>query len=478
MASSSPTPQRTMWADLIEWSVEVDFLVAQEKSGKTYTIDEGKRNRWVCPFNAEDPTDTCVTFCAEHIAYTLGIKPLALGGVAYKTSDKYSYTVEKAGRERTGMDPRMCYWFVSAAPNAVPRPDSPSEYNWIGIRVRCPYRHLISILHMDRYGKNDLGTGLAPPEGKMPPLPPVRGKTEMESVLGLIRAGIKTHTNSTCQLRVYMGLQNDGFDVTDAKKAVTLAWLMEPELLLPLRPFVRDPALSHYRPITRLSEIAMAESEFPAKGYTSLTVEERERLLAKTRPPFPTDADLMDTYIPTMSNSLVQERIQMIWSASTLEELSDMLRSSEGDSTVAVYEDSKVQPTMIFRYALWHPQREGMQYWLHLFGRLFLFAIASDAGRFKAAVARIEEKTLEVQKLKREDRCIEMLTHSFDFVLSYYWNEFKEAERGDGLLSPTGLDRQGTLALAAGIDYDSETERDSSSSSASSVEGGVWIKSS
>ncbi|KAF4461770.1 hypothetical protein FALBO_11426 [Fusarium albosuccineum] len=479
---ASPT-QRTLWGDLIEWSVEVDFLVAKQKTGQSYAVESGKRIRWACPANEPKPTETCVQHCAEHIAYTLGIKPYALGGVAYQEmaapENDFDYTIEKVGRERSGIDPRMNYWFVSPAPNAVARSDSPSEYDWVGVRLRCPLRSLLSILPKDRYGEEDLGRGIAH-SGAMAPIPPVRGKIEMESVLGLVRAGIKIHTNSTCQLRIYMNLQHDGFDLTDAKKAITLAWLMEPELLLPLRPYTRDPSRSHCLPITRLSKIALTPTKFPAKGYSSLTPDQCERLLAQTRPLFPTDAELMDTHIPEMMNSHVQERIQMIWGASTPSELSNLLKSPDGETTVALNVLPDFHPTLVFRYGLWHPQRENMQYWLQLFGRLFLFAVASDSRRFQSVVGRLEKHALEVQKLERQDRWKAMLTHSFDNVMSHYWNsKFKDAERDDGVLSPKGLDCQGVLEPVAEINYESDSDERSSSSSSSSsdgADGGVWLK--
>ncbi|KAM5353915.1 hypothetical protein ACJ41O_000565 [Fusarium nematophilum] len=476
--------QRTVWADLIEWSVEVDFLVAKEKVGVAYGAEAGTRNRWACPSHDPRPSEACVEHIAEHISHTLNLQPYALGGVAYKaevaTPGNYNYTIERLGRERPGMDPRMCYWFVSPAPNAVPQAESPDDYDWVGVRVRCPSRSLISILPKDRYGEENLASGRssADPAGARPPT--AKGSIELESVLGLIRAGVKIHTNSTCQLRVYMGLQRDGFDLTDAKKALTLAWLMEPELFLALRPQVRNPRIAHHLPITQASRIARAPTRFPTEGYSSLSPERCRQLLAQTRPRFPTDGDIMDSFIPVMNNSQVQERIQMIWAAPTLPELADKLKSADGgESAVALnVHRGNTHPTLEFRYGIWHPQRESMMYWLHLFGRLFLFAVASDAARFKSVVGRLEKHALEVQKHSRQDRWKTMLTYSFDNVMSHYWNAFKDAERPGGALSPESLDRQGILKPVPGVDYDGDTDAESSSSSSSESGGsGLWLRS-
>lgn len=465
--------QRTNWSDLVEWSVEVDFLVAKEKPGQTYTAEADGRTRWACPAAEPKPAEACVERCAEHLARTLIRKPCVQGGVAYKNDsaapDDIAFTIEKPvrGEEPSGADHRMDYWLFTPSRSAVATSGSPEDHEWVGVRLRCPYTSLLSILPRDRYGEQDLGRGTA--QSGMAPISPFRGKIEMETVLGLLRADIKMHSNSTCQLRVYMNLQPEGFDLTDAKKALTLVWLLEPELLLALRPDTKDPKLSHCVPITQSSDIAKRQSNFPEEG--SLDQDERERLLARSRPSFPVEAEIMDNYIPQLKNQLLQERIHMIWSAATLPELSGMIKNTAGEMTVALDLVPDTKPKLVFRYGLWHPQREAMQYWLHLFGRLFLFAVASDAERFRTAVTSIEEKIAQVDEMDPKDRMVAMLTHSFDHALSYYWNALKGTEQSGGCLSATALDGQGILEVGSSGNY----AVDSGSSSSSSSNEGLWL---
>ncbi|KAJ4323374.1 hypothetical protein N0V84_004378 [Fusarium piperis] len=466
--------QRTNWSDLVEWSVEVDFLVAKEKPGQTYTAEANGRTRWACPATEPRSVEACVEHCAEHLARTLISKPCVQGGVAYKNNgaapDDIAFTIEKPvrGEEPSGGDHRMAYWLFTPARNAVATSGSPGDYEWVGVRLRCPYTSLLSILPRDRYGNQDLGRGTA--QRGMAPISPFRGKIEMEIVLGLLRTGIKMHSNSTCQLRVYMSLQPEGFDLTDAKKALTLVWLLEPELLLALRPNTKNPKLSHCVPVTKSSNIAKRQSNFPEEG--SLDQDERERLLARSRPSFPVEAEIMDSYIPQLKNQLLQERIHMIWSAVTLSELSGMLKNTAGEMTVALDIVPDTKPKLVFRYGLWHPQREAMQHWLHLFGRLFLFAVASDAKRFRTAVTSIEENIAEVEKMDPKDRMEAMLTHSFDHALSHYWNALKGAEQSGGCLSATALDGQGILEIGSSGNYTIDSE----SSSSSSSNEGLWLR--
>ncbi|RSL80271.1 hypothetical protein CEP51_006711 [Fusarium floridanum] len=466
--------QHTNWSDLVEWSVEVDFLVAKEKPGQTYTAEADGRIRWACPAAETNPTEACVEHCAEHLARTLISKPCVQGGVAYKNdntaSDDLAFTIEKPvkGEEPTGADHRMAYWLFTPARNAVATSDSPGDYDWVGVRLRCPYTSLLSILPGDRYGDQDLGRGSAQPG--MAPISPFRGKIEMETVLDLLRASIKMHSNSTCQLRVYMNLEPEGFDLTDAKKALTMVWLLEPELLLALRPDTKDPKLSHYVPITKSSNIAMRPSKFLQEG--SITQDECEWILALSRPLFPVEGEIMDNHIPQLKNQLLQERIHMIWSAVTLPELSGMLKNTAGEMTVALDLAPDTKPKLVFRYGLWHPQREAMQYWLHLFGRLFLFSVASDAKRFRTAVTSIEEKIAEVENMDPKDRMQAMLTHSFDHALSHYWSALKGAEQSGGCLSPSALDCQGILGVGSSGNYTVDSE----SSSSSSSNEGLWLR--
>ncbi|KAM0561522.1 hypothetical protein ACHAPJ_003405 [Fusarium lateritium] len=475
----APPPGSTAWSDLVEWNVEVDFLVAKKKPGKVYTAETGKRDRWACPANEDNPTETCVQHVAEHVASTLGTKGYAVGGVAYaeaSDSDGLTFTIEKPNRKADvkGVDPCMQYWFISPAPNAVAKPESPDEYDWVGVRLRCPYRSLLSVYHADRFGEKNLGQGV---QTDRPTIPPFRGFIEMEKALGLLRAGLKLHVNSTCQLRVYMNLQHDGFDLTDAKKAITLAWLLEPELLLFLRPNTKDQKLSHYLPITRESRIAKWPSRFPANVSAVLSQDVRERLLAQSGPLFPVDMELMDAYIPEMMKSRIQERIHMIWATSTLAELSNELKSQNGETTVSLNIHPRYHPTLVFRYGVWHPQREDMQYWVQLFGRLFLFAVASTPTRFKQAVLGLEYNALGLQRMNPVDRCKTMLTLSFDHGMGYYWDQLKQNEDGNGCLSPENLDRQGILPPVRGIDYDSDAQvqTESSSSFSNGNGSGLWI---
>ncbi|KAK7417889.1 hypothetical protein QQZ08_011470 [Neonectria magnoliae] len=480
------------FGDRLEWGIEVEFLVAKERRGSSSPGDD---TRWACPADDPNPPETCAKHCAEIIEKYALRKGRVVGGVGYRGDDApaedagFHYLDRSAAR--SGIVPSMSHWFFCPAPDASPREGSPEGLDWVGIRMRCPLRpysrvmprgeemaELDSTSESSDDAESDADSTAASAGSSGPsvrsertpsPPPKRRNRLEMETLLALLRAGIKMHVNSTCQLRTHFALRPDGFEVVHVKKLLTFCWMMEQHLMLVLRPGVKDPKKNHYLPVTECSRLALQPSLFPG-GYMEFSSEECHRLLRENRPAFELEAAEMDRHIPSKFNdSCLQQRIQQIWSATTIGELSELLESPDGETTVAIQvHGGKAHPTIQFRYSVWHPEAEAMQNWLQLFGRLCYASVGSQTSRFYDIISAMEVNILQAQKHEPVERWKTVLTHIFHNSMSYYWDLFRQARFGKGILTEENLDNRGILERVPGIILVDDDKNNSDSNSSNS----------
>ncbi|KAH6976065.1 hypothetical protein BKA56DRAFT_674573 [Ilyonectria sp. MPI-CAGE-AT-0026] len=470
--------------DLSEWGLEIDFLVAKERPGSRSWEDD---DRWACPAHEPNPQEACARHCAEMIKEYASRQLLAKGGMGYcghvASQNETNFTPMDLPSERHALPPSMCNWLFSASPNATSLKTSPDKLDWVGIRMRSPFKPLPDVFPSGMPPVPDLVPSVSPsnspsPSGSsgppsIPPSPPPEDwpRLEVENVLGILRNKVKMHANSTCQLRLHYTLRREGFDLVQAKKMLTLCWMMEPDLFLKLRPAVQDTKRNHFLPITTSSKIAKLPTEF-RQGYMAALPDDCEQLLGKTRPTGP-EADDMDQHIPKFKDCCLQERIQAIWDTRTLVELADLITSPDGETTIAIHlPGANLSPTMEFRYTSWHPQKDSMEYWLRLIGRIFFFCMGSSPQEFKRIVEQVDSSLLEDQKCEEQERWKPLLTYEFGARMCYFWEEKLLKEELEGRpLSPKNLDCQGILDRVAKIAcvsiVDSESNSDSRSRSTS-----------
>lgn len=470
----APTPNV---GDLSEWGLEIDFLVAKERPGSRSWKDD---DRWACPALEPNPQEACAKHCAEMIKAYASRQLLAIGGMGYcghvASQNETNFTAIDLSAKRQALPPSMCNWLFSTSPNAASLPTSPDKLDWVGISMRSPFRPLPDVLPRVVPPVPDLVSSSsslsssgssANPSIPPSPTPDTWPRLEVENVLGVLRNKVKIHANSTCQVRLHYTLRREGFDLVQAKKMLTLCWMMEPTLFLKLRPAVQDPKLNHFLPITTSSKIAKLPTKF-LKGYMAALPDDCERLLGETRPAGP-EADEMDQHLPTFNDSCLQERIQAIWGTSSLAELADLITSPDGETTIAIHlPGDNLSPTMEFRYTAWHPQKESMGYWLRLMGRMFFYSMGSSPKVFKNIIKEVDSSLLEGQKCEEQDRWKTLLAYEFDTHMCYFWEEkFKKEELEGRALSPKNLDCQGILEKVPEIACVSIVDSDSNSGSSS-----------
>ncbi|KAH7144496.1 hypothetical protein B0J13DRAFT_675820 [Dactylonectria estremocensis] len=178
----------------------------------------------------------------------------------------------------------------------------------------------------------------------------------------------------------------------------------------------------------------------------------------------------MDQYIPTLNDSCLQERLQLIWGATSLSDLADLVKSPDGETTIAIHApEGTLSPTMEFRYTVWHPQAEGMAYWLRLIGRICFFAMESSHVGFKFIVAEIAKNASTMAQIDKEERWKTLLTYNFDNTMCFHWGHTcRQYQQEGGYLSPVNLDCQGILEVDPRFACISVVEGDSESSDSDS----------
>ncbi|KAH7140698.1 hypothetical protein EDB81DRAFT_900111 [Dactylonectria macrodidyma] len=465
--------------DLTEWSLEIDFLVAKEISGSPSWESGDNDLRWACPAFEPNPAGACAKYCAEKLQEFAMPQVYITGGIGFRQNaaeDSNFVTLEEVG-SRTALPPSMCSWVCSPSPNAISLPTSPKTVDWVGVRLRNPFKPFEALLPSSSplpQGSSSESSYASSRSRILPqiaPSPPPKdwAPLEMEKSLGVLRRTVKMHSNSTCQVKIHYTLRPWGFDLSQAKKVLTICRIMEPELLLTLRPKVQDPERNHFLPITKSSNIAKFQAKFP-EGYMSAPPDECKRRLGQTRPKSGPQADEMDQHIPTLNDSCLQEHLQLIWGATSLSELAGFIKSPDGETAIAIHApEGNLSPTMEFRYAVWHPQAEGMAYWLRLIGRMFFFAMESSYAEFKFIVAEVAKNASTISQVDEEERWKTLLTYNFDNTMCFHWGHAcRQNQQEGGCLSPVNLDCQGILEVDPRFVCISVVERDSESSGSDS----------
>ncbi|KAI5457757.1 hypothetical protein BGZ63DRAFT_364476 [Mariannaea sp. PMI_226] len=424
---------------LSEWNIEVDFLVARART--TASPDVRGSDRWVCPASISNPHEACAQYCADLVTNYHASRRTIGNGIQYQAvPESQKFPSIKPSVHRRNMPKNMYYWWFSSAPRARANSSSPKEYDWIGLSMRCPLQSIRQIVPTPQVpqhsrAKNSEASSYAP----KPPL-------DIETFLAVLRGGVEMHVNSSCQMRIFFCHQPDGMELVHAKRMLTICWMLESDLLLKLRPDVRDPHIGHYLPITTSSAVANYQSHFP-KGYMEDSPETVRVRLKRSWPKSYSDMAIMRRNLPPkFRDACLQERIHLLWGASTFGELSNMLQSPDGETTVAIYASrANVQPYVEMRYSVWHPQAESMRHWLQLLGQICCFSMGASSDQFGRKIDEIDNLLMQVKKIDPEDRWKPLISlMDIDSVAAYRWSELKNNER-DGCLSPENLDKQGVL---------------------------------
>ncbi|KAF7559442.1 hypothetical protein G7046_g4723 [Stylonectria norvegica] len=457
----------------IEYHLEFDFLVAKEKPGKEYLPEEGTHVRWACPHDEPNPTLACVKYCAkvlEHAHFTTGRKPTEsiFNGIGYRDTvpsevdQRFDFTqITDMGGRTDDVSPHMLNWVFTPAPNAVARKGSPEEYDWVGVKLYCPFRQQ-KYVYPDVVGRpaEERFDSSSDEELKIPH--PGDKFKEVDNALGVLRAGVKMHSNSTCETRIRFRKRDGAFDLQHAKKMLTMCWLLEPNLFLKLRPDVKLP-----RPITQSSNLAKIATEFPKGGSDKLRAPAaRAATLKKTRPSGPSEAKIMDEHIPDLHGAETQEKIQLIWGTKTLEELNNLISCPGSDSAIKIDEHLKQScPTMLFRYSVWHPNNKNYHYWIQRLGMMFGLAVTQSAAQFKEHITILEQNVVLRQQLEEEDQWKLLITPMLNNAISHYWNDVVKEYKEGGSLPAKNIDEQGLLMPDPGIDYKSDLSSEASTTS-------------
>ncbi|KND89030.1 hypothetical protein TOPH_06318 [Tolypocladium ophioglossoides CBS 100239] len=404
MATPPPTPEATGDPNDTIYCVEVEFMVAKERTGQTYNNDSPQQTRWACPASARSPCSEVLYECGNVL-----------------TRNKESFVVVRE-KEREPSDPlRGAYapqsWLVQPSGHVAPRDGCPSEYDWVGIKIRSPML----------------------PESEL-----IGDESTVKRCIDALRAAVRIHVNSSCQFNVFVQPTGCHMGLTQAKRLVTLVWLTEAGMLLPLCSRAESHASGRAIPLTAHSTILA----FPIKG------------VKKTRPRDPLVTAIMDQNLPRFHNDMTQERMHRIWSYTDVSKVARAICDTRGRPSALsldTYYDQNTDvenPALLsvagFRYAMWHPY-DGLDvsnYWIQLVMALFR-ASQFDSKRFRNLVQSIDEVNWSFCKSGAdENEQRRVLMDELGLTEAWYepWGKIVEEYRPGGKLSPEVINKQPPLA--------------------------------
>ncbi|KJZ71325.1 hypothetical protein HIM_09261 [Hirsutella minnesotensis 3608] len=359
------------------YCIEVEFLVAVERRGGVYeefdlTTGASPRDaRWSCP-----DTRTPYPVVLEHIRGVLAAHGQTV--TIHPTRDQHGGLTWSSREARS--------WVLTPATYARQQLGCPGGYHWIGIKLRSP------VLREPDSGSTE------------PRVPPC---------LDDLRRAVRMHVNSTCAFNVMLLPSGRPFSLNYLKKLSSLVWLLEPDMLLALRPSALPPAASlvYHANVRYPPASSVRCSGYIMEAYVRHTVELHDYAVQAC-------INRLCADVPDLCAAL-RDRRDGRPLAFSLHVLSPTQQ--------APHSDGSRDCIVLFQYALWHPYAnlDASEYWIEL---------ALTLGD-QAAVTPREYRTIvwEWDQIIRESyvqnqgwaiRC-KLLLESFGWTEDYYkgWAE-------------------------------------------------------
>ncbi|KAL7905392.1 hypothetical protein GGI35DRAFT_136661 [Trichoderma velutinum] len=386
----------------VDYSFVIEFMVAQETPDFDYTSpsensdsesstsenpqDSQVQKPWACPAEEEDPSAAILDMCKDLLVREGESVAICRDPSSPDTTITY-FSPENGPPMGLGG-----HWFAEPSVTTYARRHSPEEYEWYGVRLRSPtYREL----------------------GLMNRVNPVQW------ILVLLRSGLIIHLNSTCRFNVHVKPALMPISLLTAKKMTTIVWVLEKELLERVCPNSYGLPYPHVKTLETCSRISSLV------WYGSG---------GRSRQQDPLRAAISKQHLPDLRNMDLLTRLELLWDASSTEELAKGLLGTNGDATsFSIRPAGKYShgPTFEFRYSLWHPYSDldASQYWIDLSIHL-LRATARNADRFKQYISQLD-----------------------DLIYGFSVNSTPSAHRWKALLSTLGLTEEWSAPWEVIVDH-------------------------
>ncbi|RDA89595.1 hypothetical protein CP533_6235 [Ophiocordyceps camponoti-saundersi (nom. inval.)] len=392
-----------------KYCFEMEFLIAKERDGYSYSDEDSATDsgsdqsslcqlRWNCPADVTDDLEEVLYQCS--LVFSKNNEPVEI----VQDSDPDSALPWDSLQSES--------WILQPARFAVARPGCPEQYEWIGVRLRSP-------LYFDTELTNPNST--------------------VKWCIGALRMALRLHVNSTCPFDVLIRTSRMALD--HVKKAATIVWLLEQDMMQYLRPDVADDTPGRMMPVTTHAAAATR----PLQGVEN------------SRPQHPELLAAMERHTPRLLDDAKQEQLQRLWACADLRELAEALCSSDGQSLAfslyASPNDEAGEPPsaciIAFRYALWHPYDDVdvTNFWIKLALTLCRVMVVSSA-QFKRSNRRTDQivQSFGERDISRGDRW-KMLAErlSLDADWSWEWDTIVQQYQPGRRLSRAMLDEQPAL---------------------------------
>lgn len=285
---------------------EVDFLVARELPGQ----------RNAQPKEPEEPEDSDSDETVRQPRWTA-----ASDFVVDDVIDKCAHILRQnheiviihgSSKDLDQMDARDEIvheaWHLCPSPVAAAMDGSPSDYDWLPIRMRIPLQ------------REDFS---------------LDSTSAVRWGLATLRTELTIHVNSTCMQRIILRLDLDPLSLLIAKRLLSQIFITEFNLLRYLSPF-------------RIASTVMGRSRACVESYREHGDSE-----------IPADVTCHPCIPIHLACPITQRALQKIWSAKSMKELQTLTTGMDGGA-LAFSIDPVVgnDPTISFRYGIWHPYHE------------------------------------------------------------------------------------------------------------------------
>lgn len=388
----------------LDFAFEVEFLVPQKREGVKYEKHPYRDPdvtpfQWACRAADDDAYPRILSLCVQVLQRNV------TGTIR-----------QHLGREVSTLewDPfeAKC-WILRPSTYAQSRDAVLDEYKWHGVKLRSP------VLSLDRldFWKMEIDTGIAS-----------------------LRVALKLHVNSTCPFNVLVRPRGRSLGLIAIKKLVTLLWLLERGLFLPLwHRRDHDPA-GRPAPVTTHSTVAVSPPSWAERSQ-----------------PAGATAIAMDLNVPKLQDGATREKVQRLWACETFTELSRALCGLNGRRLAFSlhkvpamdYAGKWREPdtVVMFQYGIWHPYWgiDAFGSWLYLVRLTCRMIRMADDG-FRHLLERIEHR-VESFKATRHGRLWAQLLGEIGAELSQYtvWEKVIHEYRLGGMLSLEQIDMHPAL---------------------------------